>query len=280
MSSTLAFSNKSFDSDSYATYRPTYGRPLYDQLYAYHKGSSGAAVDLGCGTGQISIVLAQKFKHVLGIDTSQKMLDKATRCENVEYKVGGAEKVPVSDASIDLVTVGQAAHWFDHDAWFLEMSRVLKPQGTLSYWSYNEAVFTDSDSATSILNRYFHGEDKLGPHWPQPGRRILEGAMDGVDPPSALFRDVERHYTAQRGSNQASPVAKVMPLKYAEAYIRTSSAFHNWQGANKDRKARSSGGPGDIVDEMIDEIVAVTGWNHETKVKVHWPTVAVLARKN
>lgn len=102
--------------------------------------------------------------------------------------------------------------------------------------------------------------------------------MDGIEPPSRLFKDVQRHYTAQRGSSDPSPVAKMMPLKLMELYTRTASSFHNWQTAHPRSIARAKGGTGDVIDEMFDEILTKNRWNEETVVKIHWPTVAVLAK--
>ena len=276
----LPFSAVKFDSSSYSAYRPTYGPALYTQLYAYHKGGYDLAVDIGCGTGQITSVIAPKFKQVYGFDTSAKMLEAASKVDNIEYEVGNAEHLPkLKDHSIDLVTVGQAAHWFEHESWFKEMHRILKPDGTLSFWSYNEIQFTDLPKGSEIFNRYSHAQDGLGPHWPQPGRNILECAMEGIDPPRDLFKDIERHYTAQKGSNEPSPVNKSnVPLPMLELYFRTTAAFHNWRDINPDKKACKDGGAGDVIDEMLDEIKKEGGWSDEEKVNVHWPTVAVLAR--
>jgi ubiquinone/menaquinone biosynthesis C-methylase UbiE len=128
----LAFSEKTFNSSSYADFRPTYGQALFTQLFDYHKGDAELAIDLGCGTGQVTSVLAQHFDKVIGFDTSAKMLESATKHPKISYKVGRAEALPLEDSSVDLVTVGQAAHWFDKDKWFKEMHRIIKPGGTLS----------------------------------------------------------------------------------------------------------------------------------------------------
>ncbi|ORY79061.1 S-adenosyl-L-methionine-dependent methyltransferase [Protomyces lactucae-debilis] len=279
MAKTLAFSEKSFDSSSYADFRPTYGIALFDQLFMYHQSSSKVAVDLGCGTGQITSILAERFEKVIGFDTSAKMLEAAIKHDRISYQVGSAESLPLEDGSVDLVTVGQAAHWFDKEKWFKEMHRVIKPGGTLSFWSYNEIVFTDSPAATKVWNQVSHADDKLGPHWPQPGRSILEEAMDGFDLPESLFSRVERHYTAQRGSQEPSPVAKQTTLLGAAQYMRTASAFHNWRAANGNPVSRAAGGAGDAVDEAIDEIKRQTGWTDDSKINVHWPTVAVYGER-
>lgn len=145
--------------------------------------------------------------------------------------------------------------------------------------SQNEIEFTDLPAGSEIFVRVSHAEDALGPHWPQPGRSILEAALDVVKPPVDLFRDIERHYTAQRGSKEPSPVSKqAVPLPMLELYFRTTAAFHNWKEANPKKKARSDGGEGDVIDMMLDEIKKEGGWAADEKVNVYWPTVAVLAR--
>lgn len=164
--STLAFSDTKFNSDNYSAYRPTYGKSLLDQLLSNHKGRTQVAIDLGCGTGQITTTIAGHFTKVYGFDTSAKMLESASLRLNIDYKVGKAEALSLEDESIDLVTVGQAAHWFDSDLWFKEIARILRPNGTLAFWSYNEAEFTDSTEASRIWNFYSHDANRLGPHWP------------------------------------------------------------------------------------------------------------------
>ena len=214
----LAFAADKFDAASYGDHRPVYGQPLSDQLFAYHKGQKTLAVDIGCGTGQITQVIAKSFLRVIGFDVSESMLKRAKKCDNVDYRIGNAESLPLEDELVDLVTVGQAAHWFDHEKWFKEMYRILRPDGTLSFWNYNEPEFTDSETATKIASRISHAQDGLGPHWPQPGRGILESAMEDVCPPDQMFEHVERHYTMQRGSSIESPVQKTIPLRMVEAY--------------------------------------------------------------
>src|SRR6266567_663996 len=69
-------------------------------------------LDLGCGAGTDSLVAAQMVGpdgHVVGIDMTQEMLDKARRAsvamgvENVEFVEGEAEQLPFADASFDVV---------------------------------------------------------------------------------------------------------------------------------------------------------------------------------
>jgi ubiquinone/menaquinone biosynthesis C-methylase UbiE len=83
---------------------------------------------------------------MIATDASAEQIASATRCDNVEYRVAPAEQTGLPDASIDLVTVAQALHWFDRERFFAEVKRVLRPGGVLALWVYatsrigNEAV--------------------------------------------------------------------------------------------------------------------------------------------
>ncbi|KAM9363987.1 putative methyltransferase [Pholidichthys leucotaenia] len=93
------------------------------------------AVDLGCGTGQFSRLLAPHFKEVVGLDISECQLEEARTVPgfpNVTYRKGTAEELLFSDGSIDLLTAASAAHWFDQSKFLAEASRVLKPGGCMA----------------------------------------------------------------------------------------------------------------------------------------------------
>ncbi|XP_073502744.1 uncharacterized protein [Phyllobates terribilis] len=103
--------------------RKTNGRPL------------DMAVDVGCGTGRYTLPLAAHFKKVLGLDISESQINVAkqmTLAKNVSYMVAPAEKLPLKDASVDLVQAGLAAHWFILDKFLDETVRVLKTRGCLA----------------------------------------------------------------------------------------------------------------------------------------------------
>ena len=69
-----------------------------------------------------------KFDNVLGVDLSKAMIEEAKECwkkENVQFKVSGAEKLPVKDSSVQLISVGRAIHYFDPKSFFKEVDRIL-----------------------------------------------------------------------------------------------------------------------------------------------------------
>ena len=77
-------------SAGYAAYRPTYPRALVDFL-ADASPATGLALDCGCGTGQLSILLAERFAQVIAIDASAKQIESAEPRAGTEYRVAPAE---------------------------------------------------------------------------------------------------------------------------------------------------------------------------------------------
>src|SRR2546426_8936161 len=98
-------------------------------------------LDLGCGAGTDSLVAAQMVGpdgHVVGIDMTREMLDKARRAatemsaENVEFVEGEAEQLPFADESFDVVISNGVIDLIpDKDAVFAELHRVLAPGGRI-----------------------------------------------------------------------------------------------------------------------------------------------------
>jgi len=103
------------------------------------------ALDIGCGPGYLTRELARQTGQngrVIGIDTSQPMLDVATaRCEgldNTSFRLADATSLPFDDASFDAVAVVQVYLFVpDLTRAFAELARVLKPGG--------RAVIVDTD---------------------------------------------------------------------------------------------------------------------------------------
>jgi ubiquinone/menaquinone biosynthesis C-methylase UbiE/DNA-binding transcriptional ArsR family regulator len=95
--------------------------------------------DLGAGEGTFSLLLAQRAKQVIAIDNSDKMVEFGTNnarqlgVENIEYRKGDLEQVPIEDSSVDIVFFSQALHHALHpERAIAEARRILKPGGRVA----------------------------------------------------------------------------------------------------------------------------------------------------
>ncbi len=152
----------------YSTFRPGYPPDLIDFVAALPR-RRGTVWDVGTGSGQAAVALADRFDRVVGTDASAGQLENAEPHRRVEYRVAPAEASGLPDASVDLVTVAQAFHWFDFERFFAEVRRVLAPGGALAVWSYNLARIDPA------VDRWIDdlAKDRLGPWWP-PERRWVD----------------------------------------------------------------------------------------------------------
>ena len=183
-----------FDSGAeYAAHRPSYPDEL-PGLLARLPAQRGRALDIGCGTGQLTAPLAEHFDHVLGIDPSESQIAAATGGDNVRYEVAAAEQLPVADHSIDLVTVGQAAHWIeDLDAFYAEARRVASPGAAIALISYGVCHVEGVDK---FYQDFYWGD--FHRHW-APARRHVDTHLAELDFPFAPLDvscpDIVRDYT-------------------------------------------------------------------------------------
>jgi SAM-dependent methyltransferase len=153
----------------YATFRPGYPPELFAWL-ARVVPVREAVWDCGCGSGQASVPLAEHFATVFATDVAAEQIDAARQHPRVKFTVAPAEHSGLPDASVDLVTVAQALHWFDVAAFYAEVRRVARPGALLAVWNYPRPTLVDP-----VLDRAFHDfyANVVGPFWP-PGRRHIE----------------------------------------------------------------------------------------------------------
>ena len=122
----------------------------------------GTALDLACGTGTLTRVLAKRVGpegYVLGVDFSREMLRAAKSAPNVEYRLGDATLLEgVPSGAFDAATIAYGARNIpDLDALFSEMARTLKPGGV--------AVCLEIARPTGKVSSMFYGLwfDKIVP---------------------------------------------------------------------------------------------------------------------
>ncbi len=237
--------------DGYAAHRPTYPPALVDWL-AELSPRTGLAWEAGCGSGQLSVALAERFDRVIATDASAEQLARAAPHPRVEYVRAKAEDSGLPDGNvepapgpgeptnIDLAVAAQAAHWFDIEAYFAEIRRVAAPGAAVSLVSYGPTRI--SPSLDPIFEEF--RIDVLAPHWPPQRRHVEDGYRSLPFPfdevPASELPELEirlewtldellayvRTWSALRGMEpaQATEIVEELRRRMAPAWGPTSSA--------------------------------------------------------
>lgn len=153
----------------YATFRPGYPPELFSWLAAIAP-SRDTVWDCGCGSGQASASLAEHFHRVFATDVAPEQIAAARAHPRVQYSVAAAEHSGLAAKTVDLVTVAQALHWFDVDAFYAEARRVARPGAIIAVWNYPRPQFVDVE-LDRLFFEFYSGV--VGPYWP-PERRHIE----------------------------------------------------------------------------------------------------------
>ena len=156
--------------------------------------------------------------------------------------MGLAEAAPLRSGWAQLVTVAQALHWLDLDAFYAEARRVLVPGGAVAVWTYGRHQ-VDGGAIDAIVD-HFYGE-VVGPYWP-PERKWVEAGYAGLPFP---FREIPV---------AAPEMAELWTLDQLLGYIGTWSAVVRYR-------------EGTGVDPMtgLAERLAPL-WAHGERRRVRW----------
>ena len=189
---------------------------------------------------------------MIATDLSGAQLEQAPELANVEYRVAPAEASGLPDASVDVVAVAQALHWFDLGRFFSEATRVLRANGVLAAWSYN--IFRTSDPTIDALIDHFAMEI-VGPYWPIE-RRIVDRS----------YRDL------------ALPLPQIVPPSFAmEAewlLSRVLGYMRTWSATTRYIAERGT----DPVTELAPELGRLWG-DPELPRRVEWPLIVLAGRR-
>lgn len=180
----------------YARYRPVYPRALYGYLATLVTHHS-TAWDCATGNGQAAIELAGYFDQVFATDISEKQLQQATPHEKITYFVAPAHASGIPDHSVDLITVAQAYHWFDFEAFHREAIRVARQDAIIAVWGYS-LIQSDHTPLNRLLQTFYR--EKTGPYW-DAERKYVDEAYTTVpfpyqELPAPVFR-IEVQWTQE-----------------------------------------------------------------------------------
>ncbi|PFG32701.1 class I SAM-dependent methyltransferase [Sanguibacter antarcticus] len=165
---------RSFDrgASDYALSRPGYPPSAVAWLLPDDADPRTHVLDLAAGTGKLTASLVALGLRVTAVEPSDAMRDELhTTLPSVHALPGLADAIPLPDASVDAVVVGQAWHWFTPETAAPEIARVLRPGGRLGLvWNVRDETVDWVDE----LARIIHRGDTLPPSSHSPGLAIEE----------------------------------------------------------------------------------------------------------
>ena len=200
------FSEKS---DEYARQRPQYPPSLFEWLAAQCTRRE-VAWDCATGNGQAALGLAPLFTVVHATDASAAQIAHAVPASNVAYSVQPAEATTLPGHGIDLVTVAQALHWFDHPRFWAEVQRVGREGSLFAAWGYDWPYV--SPEVDRDLIRPFRAI--IQPFWASNNRILWNG-----------YRDEDLDFPFTRLNPPPFEITVRWTLSQLLAYMRTWSAY-------------------------------------------------------
>jgi SAM-dependent methyltransferase len=147
----------------YAKYRRGYPPAAVDAIVeAFGLGVDDLVIDLGCGTGQLSVPLAARVRTVVGVDPEPDMLRLARRTAtehglaNVSWLLGADTDMPalgtlLGDRTVGAVTIALAIHWMDRDALFPAIRPLLRPGGGIAVVTNGTPLWLQDNEWSRIL---------------------------------------------------------------------------------------------------------------------------------
>jgi SAM-dependent methyltransferase len=233
----------------YAQFRPEYPPELARYLSDIAPAHD-AALDVGCGNGQLALQLAGFFKNVVAADPSADQIANATPHVNVRYVCAPAENLPVGDRSASLITAAQAAHWFRLPEFYGEARRIGTDGAILALISYG--VLKLEPELQERFARFYYQE--IGPYWP-PERKLVDSGYADIDFP---FEAV---------TAPAIAIAKEWNLGQLLGYIATWSAARSAREAGREK----------LLQDFAEDLSAL--WGDPARPRpVSWPIAMRIGR--
>ncbi len=237
------------NSSVYSQFRPHYPDEMIQEIVSLVKNKE-MALDVATGNGQVASKLADFFQTVYATDISENQLQQAPEMDNVIYEKMAAENTNFTAHQFDLITVAQAIHWFDFEAFYDEVYRILKRDGIFAVLGYG--FFSTNADSDKILWRLY--EDIVGPYW-YPERQYLTEKYQTI--PFPFSEIVNKNYTQPY----------TWTFEQLIGYLESWSATANYKAANNENP----------IDLVYDELKA--SWEKGDK-KVAFPMFLRVGKLN
>ena len=224
---------------SYDRFRPAYPREAIENLLALSGvPADGEVLEIGAGTGKLTVPLAERGLHVTAVEPGSRMADllarRVRRWPSVRIVRSTFEAAPVEPGSFDLVVAATAFHWVDPERRYALAAAALRPGGALALIR-NDHVAAPSNEAyvRGVRSIYERHAPELLEEFALPIAGDVAGFRDEMTA-SGLFDPVEQRqfgwdqpYTAETlvGMLGTHSEHRALPRRRRSALLREIRAF-------------------------------------------------------
>ncbi|KAF2191227.1 methyltransferase domain-containing protein [Zopfia rhizophila CBS 207.26] len=249
---------------AYAQARRGYHPNLYQIIIDYHTSTGGqlsTILDIGCGPGTAVRELAPRFAHAIGLDPSDGMISTArslggvsSSSEPIRFDISTAEELgshispPIPDSSVDLITAATAAHWFDMSRFWPRAAQLLKPGGTVAFWTSGSLyVHPSMPNYAAIQAVMDELEERHLKAYMEPGNLLtrnlyadlplpwtLEQQVPEFDESTFFRKEWNKGGLANAADDGYSLAQQTMDLDTLEKVLGTASPVTRWREAHPD----------------------------------------------
>jgi SAM-dependent methyltransferase len=256
----------------YAALRPGYPEKVINTIIEVHNSTGGQMdllLDVGCGPGTATRSLAPFFQHAFGTDPGESMIEAAQQNapqaaggERTKFVVCAAEDLTsiseIRPGTVDLISAGTAAHWFNLPAFYASAAKMLRPGGTIALWCtgslYCDPYSTPnaakvqqvfSDVNREILGPFELPQNKLYrelyqdlelPWTIKDSDPTIQAAMAAFD--QSKFKRVEFNKNGELEPGQKYVQSMTSSLKMLQYGLGTTSGVNRWREAHKEQLER------------------------------------------
>lgn len=210
--------------DLYDRGRPRPPAELTALLSQYAGVERPRVVDLGAGTGLSTSVWEGRAGHVTAVEPSSDMREVLERRLNSwhtqhEVRGGTAEETGLDSESADIVTAGQAMHWFDPERALPEIARILRRGGVFCAFDYDWPPLTDAEVDAAYFaadRRYRTLEEERGL---VPRRAVKAGHLARIRE-SGLFRTTREFALHHQAGGDAEALMRLVSTQGGVVALR------------------------------------------------------------
>ncbi len=174
--------------------RPGYPDALIQRLSELAQRAGGRVLDLGAGTGHLTLPLVKQGHRLTAVEPARAMLAELRSCAarehlGVEAVNASAEHTGLPDNSFDLIVVADALQWIDPELAGQEVARLLEPHGVLAVV---EARLGDTPFMDKVRELLSSQNPKAGMSPPTTLNHFLSLVSKGIAPRTEAFIDDAR----------------------------------------------------------------------------------------